>query len=184
MLMGELRNAVSRGLMQLPPHVFIRHAESSKLQIGVDFELRRIGERVGLFALKDIASRRAVSRLHGVVRRTCEYDRISKYVGPARPDWNVGQAAEVVPGYDGLRIDCFEHNLSIAAALATGDAARIQQLHDMGVAGVCRRGGGGPPNAELAWDETSGDCWLVTGFLPGWQCPVMAGEELVRRGGV
>ena len=180
MRIGELRNAVLRGLIMLPPHAMVHLPESMKLQMGVDFELRRVGGRVGLFALKNIASRSAISRLHGAVRRLCEYDRIKQFSGAPRPDWNVGQAAEAVPGSNGLCIDSFEHNLSIAAAVATGDEGRMHQLNEMGVAGVCRRGGS-EANCELAWTE-QGDTWLVVGFVPGWRWAVQAGEEFVRRG--
>jgi hypothetical protein len=180
MRLGELRNAICRRLIVPPAHATVPRARvegDMKLTLGTDFEVRRVGVGLGLFALKNIGSTRAVSRLHEVVRRTCEFDRIKQYRGPPRPDWNTGQALVVVPGADDLAIDSHAHNLAICAAAATQDRARLQQLDSMGVASACRRGVA--PNAQLLWTEY-GDCFLIIGFRPGWAPVVMAGEEIVQ----
>ena len=185
MSMAELRNMFLRGVIRPPAALISHEAGLPRLRMGVDFEVRWQGgaEREGglsLRALKDLPSNVVVTTFHGTVRRASEYSRIRMYSGPDK-GWNRGQHAVIVPGSTDpqLCVDAWEHRLSIAAAVASGDLQRIQALAEAGVASACNTVQYGSHNSYFRW-TSCGLLVLLTRWVPGgFAVAVKKGEEIV-----
>jgi hypothetical protein len=181
MSLVELKNQIVRGFIRPPAALVVDEARHTALVHSVDFELRRSesGRGLGLFALRDLPGSCIVTRYHGAVRHMSHYARIRQYSGVARPDWNRGEAAVMVAGSEGLALDGYEDRLSIQAAFASGDSARMGAAAERGLASVCATVQYSKHNCDLRWSTASGCLLLITRWAPGFAVAVKAGEELV-----
>ena len=69
--------------------------------------------------------------------------------------------------------------LSVEAAFASGDEARLAAVAERGLASVCCTVQYSTHNCDFKWSSASGSLYIITRWAPGFAVAVKAGEELV-----